>query len=83
MFPDDMELNYKVPTVSQDGQVTVLNNAIDGMAIIHFLQFRPPHDGKPQADVVASVSFPNLVAFEKFVNDMQQNLKQHKQRQNN
>lgn len=80
MFPPDMELSYQVPTVSHDGQVTVLNNAIDGMAIINFLQMRPPKDGMPQADVVASVSFPNLVAFEKFVNDMQQNLKQHKDR---
>lgn len=83
MFPQDMNLNYKVPTVSHDGQVTVLNNAIDGMAVINFVQFRPPQDGVAQGDVVASVSFPNLVAFEKYVKDMQDNLKQHKERQKN
>ncbi len=83
MFPKDIKLHYTVPTVSQDAQITVLNDAIDGMAVINFLQMRPPEDGQPQADVVASISFPNLVAFEKFVSDMQANLKRHKQRHKN
>jgi hypothetical protein len=77
--PSNLELNFTVPTVSQDGQATVLNNSIDGIAVINFFQFRPPKNDLPQADVVASVSFPNMVSFKKFVNDMQANLTQHEQ----
>ncbi len=77
---DNLELKFKVPTVMHDAQVTLINNAIDGISVINFIQNRPPKDGKPQADVVASVSFPNIVAFKKFVTDMQANLKKHEQR---
>jgi hypothetical protein len=51
------------------------------MAVINFIQMRPMVDGRPQADVVASVSFPNLVAYENFLKEMQSNLERHKKRQ--
>lgn len=81
MNPQDLDLTYTVATVTHDAQITLLNDAIDGMAVINFIQMRPMVDGRPQADVVASVSFPNLVAYENFLKEMQSNLERHKKRQ--
>jgi hypothetical protein len=80
--PQELDLNFLVPNVFADGQVYSLpNDNTKAPATISFIQMRPPKSGKPHADVVASVSFPNIDAMKKFVTDVQKQIDQHEKRE--
>jgi hypothetical protein len=81
-YPQNLDINFLVPNICPDGQMySMPNDNPNAPATISFFQMRPSSDGKPHADVVASVSFANVEAMKKFVIDVQQQITQHEKRE--
>jgi hypothetical protein len=80
--PQELDLNFLVPNVVTDGQLYAFSSDNNrAPATISFLQMRPSRDDKSRADVVASISFPNLDAMKQFVKDAQNRIEQHEKRE--
>ena len=78
----ELDISFLVPNVFADGQIYSLPNDNSGMpATISFIQMRPPKEGKPHDDVVASVSFSSIETLKKFVADIQEKIDEHEKRE--
>lgn len=81
--PQELDINFLVPNVFADGQLYSIPNDDNpnGPATISFFQMRPPDGGKLHADVVASISFPNVAALKLFAADLERNITEHEKRE--
>lgn len=80
--PREIDLNFLVPNVFPDGQIfTFPNSNPNAPVTVSFLQMRPPKNGKPRGDVVASVSFFNMESLKMFIQDAQRRISEHEKRE--
>ncbi len=78
--PQDLEIKFNVPTVSNDGHALAMN-AEKGLCVINFIQMRPPKKDRAQADVVASVSFANIDVLNEFALDILRKIEERKKQE--
>jgi hypothetical protein len=79
--PQDLDISFLVPSIVPNGQIYTLPDDPGATASISFFQLRPPTNGRPHADIVASVLFPNLEFLKQFAADLQMQIEQHEKRE--
>lgn len=79
MQPNNIDLNYLVPTVTADGNAVFINE--NGVPTLVFFEARRQDENGMKADVVASVRITSIQDLEAFQNAITDTIKQHKSRE--
>lgn len=79
MQPQNLDLNYIVPTVIADGNGVFINDA--NVPTLVFFESRKQTETSMQADVVASVRMNSIADLEALQNAIAETIQKHKTRE--